>query len=93
MKYYVLVVFLILLAGCGGNTQPQIEYVYETVRVEVPISEPCKVEMLPAEEYATSRLKKTDSDFDKIKALVVERLQRSGTERELRALLSVCIAP
>tara|TARA_R110000803_G_scaffold115928_1_gene184562 strand:+ start:1012 stop:1269 length:258 start_codon:yes stop_codon:yes gene_type:complete len=83
----------LLQSGCSNTPVPEVEYVYESIRVEVPISEPCKVEMLPIPEYATVHLKKSDSDFDKIKALVVERLQRTGTERELRALLSVCIAP
>ena len=81
--------FLVLLTGCAAD--PVIEYVDRPVEVKVPVVMPCQAVMPAVVRYATEGLKADDSDFDKIKALLVERRQRETTENELRALLGACI--
>ena len=78
----------LMLAGCAT---PRIEYIREPVEVLVPIAQPCPVTAPGFMEYATEFLTLESDDFEKIRAVLVERRQRSVVEEELRALLEVCI--
>lgn len=77
-----------LIAPIVGCTTT--EYVKEPVDVYVPVPVPCHVNIPPPKRHATDYLSKDDSDFDKIRALLVERRERQSVERELRALLETC---
>ena len=79
-----------LLVGCAGNVPAPLPRI---VRVEVPIIQPCPVQIPPIVPYATDNLTKESSDFDKIRAILVERQERQGVELELRELLGACIKP
>ncbi|WET08612.1 hypothetical protein P3S72_19145 [Pseudomonas sp. D3] len=80
-----LLVVLALLAGCAGK-EPEVR----TVRVEVPVQVPCRVPAAPVLAWATDSLKKNDSLELKVRALLAERRQRIGYEKQLEALLSAC---
>lgn len=73
------------LAGCAVR-EPEVR----TVRVEVPVQIPCKAPIVDAPAFAATGLKKTDSLEVKVRALLAERLQRIGYERELVATVSAC---
>lgn len=79
----------LILAGCC--TAPEPITVVETLEVEVPVMEKCPVEMPRRVAYSTRSVKKEDSDFDKIRALLMERRERDAAEQELRELLAVCL--
>lgn len=79
-----------LLAGCAS---PEVRYIRVPVQVDVPVRIPCGVDVPPERTYAASRLDAASSDFDKIKALLIERQQRAGVESELRILLGICTEP
>lgn len=82
----ILLLGMILpIVGCTTT-----EYVKEPVDVYVPVPVPCDVEIPPDVRHATDYLSREDSDFDKIKALLVERRERAALEAELRALLKAC---
>lgn len=89
MKVLLCILCAVVLAGCAGSqhTLPRL------VRVEVPVMVPCPVVAPHVTPYATARLTRESTDFDKIKALLVERKERAGTESELRELLGVCSKP
>jgi hypothetical protein len=81
----LLVGLVMLLAGCAGR-EPEVR----TVRVEVPVLVPCRAPNVSAPVFAAAGLKKADSLEVKVRALLAERRQRIGFERELFAGLAAC---
>lgn len=81
----VLVVLALELAGCVSK-EPEVR----TVRVEVPVLVPCKTTLVAVPPWAAQGLKKSDSLELKVRALLAERRQRIGYERELIAAVSSC---
>lgn len=81
-----LIVCALALAGCGGRIEPQVQY----VRVEVPVQVPCRAPEVSAPSWAAVDLKKTDSLEVKVRALLAERRQRIGYEKELMAAADAC---
>lgn len=75
-----------LLTGCAGQVQPEIRY----VRVEVPVQVPCRAPEVAAPQWAAFGLKETDSLETKVRALLAERRQRIGFEKQLEAAAIVC---
>lgn len=76
-----------VLAGCAGQAfepEPRI------VRVEVPVQVPCRVRDVPPPAWAAAGLRKSDSLEVKARALLAERRQRIGYERELLAANEAC---
>lgn len=87
-KVQVLQVVLacLLLAGCATQAPPQVQY----VRVEVPVQVPCRAPEVAVPPWAAAGLRKTDSLEAKVRALLAERRQRIGYERQLIAALGAC---
>jgi hypothetical protein len=81
----VLLVAL-LLAGCASHVEPEVC----TVRVEVPVQVPCRTPDVAAPLWAAASLRKTDSLEVKVRALLAERRQRIGYEKELAAAAGAC---
>lgn len=84
----VLQVLLVglLLAGCAGKVEPEIR----TVRVEVPVQVPCRAPVVAVPPWAAAGLQKDDSLEVKVRALLAERLQHIGYEKELVAANRSC---
>lgn len=76
----------LLLAGCATKPSPQIQY----VRVEVPVQVPCRAPEVSVPAWAAVGLQKTDSLEVKVRALLAERRQRVGYEKELIAAVAAC---
>lgn len=81
-----LVVAGTALAGCAGKVEPQIS----TVRVEVPVQVPCRAPEVAVPPWAAAGLKKGDSLEVKVRALLAERRQRIGYEKQLSAAVDAC---
>ncbi|WP_288355201.1 hypothetical protein [uncultured Pseudomonas sp.] len=82
-------VFLaIVLTGCAG--QPVAEPEPRVVRVQVPVQVPCRVKAPAVPAWAAEGLRKEDSLEVKVRALLAERRQRIGYERELVAAVASC---
>jgi hypothetical protein len=75
-----------MLVGCAGKVGSEIRY----VRVEVPVPVPCRAPEVAVPAWAAAGLSKTDSLEVKVRALLAERLQRIGYEKELRVAVSAC---
>lgn len=82
----LLILSALALAGCAGRVDPQIQY----VRVEVPVQVPCRAPEVAVPAWATADLRKTDSLELKVRALLAERLQRIGFEKQLLASVESC---
>ena len=80
-----LTCFALVLAGCAGR-EPEVR----TVRVEVPVLVPCKTSTVAVPPWAAVGLKKSDSLEVKVRALLAERRQRIGYERQLVAAITAC---
>lgn len=80
-----LACFPLLLAGCATQ-----EPVVRIVRVEVPVLVPCRSPDIAVPSWAATGLKKSDSLEVKVRALLAERRQRLGYERELVAASTAC---
>jgi hypothetical protein len=74
------------MAGCAGKVEPQVQY----VRVEVPVQVPCRAPEVAVPTWAAAGLRKTDSLELKVRALLAERRQRIGYERQLAAAADYC---
>ncbi|HFQ8054065.1 TPA: hypothetical protein ACHTCR_005964 [Pseudomonas putida] len=81
-----LLLVCLLLAGCAGKVEPQVQY----VRVEVPVQVPCRAPEVSVPQWAAAGLRKTDSLEVKVRALLAERRQRIGYERLLEAAANGC---
>lgn len=84
MKWLMLG-FVAVLAGCANR-----ELDVRTVRVEVPVLVPCKTREVPMPAWAITSLNKGDTLEVKVRALLAERRQRVGYERELLAAVYSC---
>ncbi|MFG0820310.1 hypothetical protein ACF8QE_12660 [Pseudomonas sp. GLN_3] len=74
------------LAGCAGKVDPQVQY----VRIEVPVQVPCRAPDVAVPAWTTAGLRKADSLEVRVRALLAERRQRIGYEKELEAAISAC---
>ncbi|MEN5033799.1 hypothetical protein [Pseudomonas sp. TWI929] len=82
----LLILCALALAGCGGRTEPQVQY----VRVEVPVQVPCRTPEVDVPPWAAAGIRKTDSLEVKVRALLAERRQRIGYEKQLEASVAAC---
>ncbi|MBA1200436.1 hypothetical protein G7009_01290 [Pseudomonas capeferrum] len=82
----MLIAVAALLAGCAGQVEPEVSY----VRVEVPVQVPCRAPEVALPPWAAAGLKKSDSLEVKVRALLAERRQRIGYEKELAAAAGAC---
>ena len=80
------IVLVLALQGCASRVEPQVQY----VRVEVPVQVPCHAPNVAVPPWAAASLRKTDGLEVKVRALLAERRQRIGYERELQAAISAC---
>ena len=80
-----MAVIVTALAGCAAR-EPEVR----AVRVEVPVLVPCKTQQVAVPPWAANDLKKSDSLELKVRALLAERRQRIGYERQLLAALRAC---
>jgi len=85
---WIIVGMLVALAGCAG--QPVAEPEPRVVRIEVPVQVPCRVKAPAVPAWAAEGLRKEDSLEVKVRALLAERRQRIGYERELATVVSIC---
>lgn len=85
---WIIVGMVVALAGCAG--QPVAEPEPRVVRVEVPVQVPCRVKVPAVPAWAAEGLRKEDSLEVKVRALLAERRQRIGYERELVAAVTSC---
>ncbi len=81
----IFVLLISVLAGCAGQKAE-----VRTIRIEVPILVPCKTKAVTIPPWAAEELKKSDSLEVKVRALLAERRQRIGYERQLVAAVSAC---
>ena len=84
----ILMAALVVLAGCAAK--PPAEPEPRIVRVEVPIEVPCRTKEVAVPPWAAAGLKADDSLEVKVRALLAERRQRIGYERELLAANEAC---
>ena len=82
----LLIVCALVLAGCAGRAEPETQY----VRVEVPVQVPCRAPDVAVPPWAADGLRKGDSLEVKVRALLAERRQRVGYEKQLVAAVSAC---
>lgn len=82
---WLLIGLVAVLAGCCTR-EPEVR----TVRVEVPVLVPCKTKAVAVPPWAAAGLQKSDSLEVKVRALLAERRQRIGYERELAAGIKAC---
>lgn len=80
----LLIAGALTLAGCGGRVEPQVQY----MRVAVPV--PYRAPEVAVPPRAATGLRKTDSLEVKVRALLAERQQRVGYEKEISAAVEAC---
>nr|WP_315413850.1 hypothetical protein [uncultured Pseudomonas sp.] len=81
----MMVIWCFALTGCVAR-EPEVR----TVRAEVPVLVPCRTKAVAVPPWAAEGLKKSDSLELKVRALLAERRQRIGYERELVAAVTSC---
>lgn len=89
MSFFTPCVMLVIaLAGCAGHSPA--EPVPRIVRVDVPVIVPCRTKAVAVPPWAAAGLRKSDTLEVKVRALLAERRQRIGYERELLAANEAC---
>lgn len=78
---------VVALVGCAGQA---VEPEPRIVRVEVPVAVLCRTDEVAVPPWAAGGLRKSDSLELKVRALLAERRQRIGYERELLAANEAC---
>ncbi|MFJ2379934.1 hypothetical protein [Pseudomonas protegens] len=68
----------------------KVERETRTVRVEVPAQVPCRSPEVTVPPWVAASLRKSDSLEVKVRALLAERRQRIGYERQLEAVVFAC---
>ncbi|MBF8636100.1 hypothetical protein IRZ48_05445 [Pseudomonas fulva] len=86
MKTQSLLLAILLLTGCTPHIEPEVP----TMHVEVPVQVPCRAPDVAVPPWAADSLSKTDSLQMKVRALLAERLQHIGYEKELVAANRSC---
>lgn len=86
MKTQPLLLACLVLAGCAAHVEPEVR----TVRVEIPVQVPCRAPDIAVPIWAALSLHGEDSLELKVRALLAERRQRIGYERQLKAAISAC---
>lgn len=84
---WLMLVACCAMAGCAGQgvePEPRI------VRVEVAVPVPCSIDPVAVPPWAAAGLKRADSMEVKVRALLAERRQRIGYERQLVAAQQEC---
>lgn len=84
MKHLACVLAL-TLTGCASAP-----IVVRTVRVEVPVSVPCKTPSVEAPAWATDALPADATLFQRVQALAVENEQRRAYDMRLEAAAKSC---
>ena len=79
--------FVLALSACA-HTEPVINTVIQ--KVEVPVPVPCKVEIPPPPDLNFNRLDLSSNIFDKVKALLADRILHLAYESELLVALKGC---
>ena len=79
---------MVFLASCATPREPVINTVIQ--RVEIPIMVPCKVDTPTLPEFNFDKLTEESNIFDKVKAILADRIIREAYEEELRIALSSC---
>lgn len=80
------IVLTLALLGCASRADPQVQH----VRAEVPVQVPCRAPDVAVPSWAAAGLRKTDSLELKVRALLTERRQRAGYDRQLLASIKSC---
>jgi len=86
LRRVVVLAGIALLGACAGKIEPQLQY----VRVEVPVQVPCRAPDVAVPAWAAAGLRKTDSLEVKVRALLADRRQRIGYEKQLEAAVRAC---
>ncbi len=88
MKTSIIIFFIILLSGCATQA-PVVEV--RTQIVKVPVTVLCDVKIPVKPNYNFDKLTQDDSLFDKVKALLADRILRDAYELELAVALNTCV--
>lgn len=83
MKFIYSILLVIALTACS-TTAPRVQ------EVLVPIQVPCKIDKPTKPDFAVDTLGIDANIFEKVKALLAERKQRMGYEKELEVLIDRC---
>ncbi|MDD2133225.1 hypothetical protein [Pseudomonas kurunegalensis] len=75
MRMLLILSSALALAGCGGRIEPQV---------------PCRAPEVAVPVWAAAGLRKIDSLEVKVRALLAERWQRIGYEKEMNAAVAAC---
>lgn len=86
LKGLLVAIVGLVVAGCAGQPASQPQY----VRVDVPVQVPCRAPEVAVPPWATAGLHKADSLEVKVRALLAERRQRTGYERQLISSIKSC---
>lgn len=76
---------LFMLAGCAGR-----DPLVRTVRVEVPVSVPCRAPVVPQPEWIMDQVPASAGIYQRVTAALAELEQRREYEKKLEAALAAC---
>ncbi len=88
MKIALMTLPLVLLVGCA--TAPRETVKVETVKVNVPVYIPCEANVPTKPDYVTQNVPSSASIYEKMQALLSDRLLSLTYEKELEGAITLC---
>lgn len=79
-----------LISGCGSRKDNNIQYVTKVVEVRVPVVQPCIKKSDIPQKMQQPPVKKGDSEFKKVRYLIIENNNSKVYEEKLEAIVEVC---
>lgn len=87
MQNKLIIVLALLISACSTTDKP---VVYETIKVNVPVPVECKTPMPEKPQYNFDQLSVDQTIYEKVRALLADRLLYLAYQAELEAALKSC---
>ena len=84
----ILLVVVLLLAGCASTSESQQPP--KPIEVKVPVPVPCQIEEPKMPEFSFETLTSESTIYQKVQILLADRLLHLGYEEQLRTALRGC---
>ena len=88
MKHALITLPLVLLVGCAATTKETVKL--DTVRVNVPVYVACEATIPTKPDYVTQNVPNSATIYEKMQALLSDRLLSMTYEKELEGAIVLC---
>jgi PBP1b-binding outer membrane lipoprotein LpoB len=89
-KVLAVLILPVFLGACPAPQKPDPEIIYVPTRVEVPVRQPCPVEVPPAPQYPLDTVSPDADIFTQMQAALADWVLRRQRVETLEQALEIC---